>query len=232
MNVLVASANWSSITVVSRRKLDEFDNMPKVKQEIVRMDKDEDFEDDLSEIFSDKKDAPDACFVVMGVGKPHEVTSEQLERVDCDLPTMFGKASANVGVKHACLLSAVGADINSKPSKLLSTVAGSWGVYFPVKGQVEKNFCDEPFKSVTLVRPSVLLGNTNTPLQGLIRATSFLTPTKYKPVEIVDLAHAMSAQALAALNDPETEARPTVLEGSSLFSWVDRNKTNAIVGGK
>lgn len=233
VNVLVATAEWSSITVVSRRKLDEFNDMPKVKQEIVRMDNDDDFSEDLNKLFADRNEVPDACFVTMGVGKPKTVTAEQLERVDCDLPTMFAKAAVSAGVKHACLLSAVGADINSKPSKLISAVAGSaWGSYVHIKGQVEKNFCDEPFKSVTLVRPAGLLGNTNTPSQGLIRGTAFLVPTKYKPVEIVDMAQAMSAQALTALDNPKAEARPTILEGASLFSWVGEAKGSVTSSGE
>jgi len=226
VKVLSASPDWSSITVISRRKLDEFDAIPKVKQEIVRMDKDEDFEEDLNKVFTEKKHVPDACFVTMGIGKPKTVTAEELERVDCNLPTIFAKAASGVGVKHACLLSAVGSDIDSKPSKLISAVGGSaWGAYAHVKGQVEKNVCDEPFTSVTLVRPAGLLGNANTPTQGLLRGTSFLMPTKYKPIEIVDLAHTMSAQALAALDYPKAEARPTILEGTSLFSWVDKAKS-------
>lgn len=226
VKVLADSADWSSVTVVSRRrKIDDFNDMPKVKQEIVRMENDEDFSQDLKDkVFGDTKH--DACFCTMGVGKPKQVTAEHLERVDCTLPTMFAKAAADSGVKHACLLSAVGSDINSKPSKMMSAVAGdAWSSYSHIKGQVEKNFNDEPFESVTLVRPAGLLGNTNTPMQGLIRGTSFLMPTKYKPIEIVDLAHAMSAQALTALENPKAEARPTILEGASLFSWVDQAKT-------
>lgn len=226
VKVLSDSAEWSSVTVVSRRTVDDFDGMPKVQQEIVRMDTDEEFSHDLSKVFADKKKVPDACFVTMGVGSPKKVDAQHLERVDCTLPTLFAKAASRVGVKHACLLSAVGSDINSKPSKFVSAVAGSaWAAYPQVKGQVEKNFADETFQSVTLVRPSSLLGNTNTPSQGIIRGTAFLMPTKYKPIEIADLAQAMSGQALAALNNLAEEARPTILEGASLFSWVEKAKT-------
>lgn len=225
VKVLATSPEWSSITVVSRRKLDDFDGMSKVKQEIVRMDNSENFSQDLNKLFSGKE-GPDACFCTMGIGKPKIVTADQLEQVDCNLPTVFAKTLSSVGTKHACLLSAVGADIDSKPSKFVSAVAGSaWAAYFHVKGQVEKNFADEPFQSVTLVRPSGLLGNTNTPAQGLVRNTSFLMPIKYKPIEIVDLAQAMSAQALSALNDSKAEARPAILEGASLFGWVDKAKS-------
>jgi hypothetical protein len=199
--------------------------MPKVQEEIVRMDSTDNFAQDLNKIFHDKKDSPDACFCTMGVGKPKHVTAEHLEQVDCTLPSVFAKTLAKAGTKHACLLSAVGSDIDSKPSKIVSALAGSaWAVYPHVKGQVERNFEKEPFQSVTLVRPAGLLGNSNTPGQGIIRGTSFLMPTKYKPIEIVDLAQAMSAQALEALKEtPET--RPTILEGTSVFWWVDKAKS-------
>ncbi len=92
------------------------------------------------------------------------------------------------------------------------------------QGQVEQNFAKEPFQAVTLVHPAGLLGNSNTPGQGIIHGTSFLMPTKYKPIEIVDIVQAMSAQALEALKEmPET--RPTILEGTSLFWWVDKAKS-------
>jgi nucleoside-diphosphate-sugar epimerase len=219
---LSASPEWSSIKVVSRRSLEEYNNMPKVQEEIVRMDTTDNFAQDLNKIF---QDPPDACFCTMGVGNPKHVTAENLEQVDCTLPSVFAKTLAKAGTKHACLLSAVGSDIDSKPSKIVSALAGSaWAVYPHVKGQVEQNFANEPFQSVTLVRPSMLLGNSNTPGQGIIRGTSFLMPTKYKPIEIVDLAQAMSAQALEALKEtPET--RPTILEGTSLFWWVDKAKS-------
>lgn len=201
--------------------------MPKVKQEICSMDSTEEFSRDLANVFSGTNTAPDACFCTMGIGKPKQVTAKELEQVDCNLPTMFAKTLANAGTKHACLLSAVGANVDSKPSKLVSAVAGSaWGAYAHVKGQVEQNFAEEPFQSVTLVRPAGLLGNTNTPSQGMLRNTSFLMPTKYKPIEITDLAQAMSAQALEALNDNDkAQARPTILEGASLFGWVEKAKS-------
>lgn len=232
VNVLSESADWSSITVISRRKAPDFNDMPKVKQHVVRMDTDENFTQDLDKVFADKQQVPDACFTTMGVGKPKEVDAEHLERVDCTLPTIFAKAASNAGVKHACLLSAVGSNIDSKPSKVVSAVAGSaWAAYPHVKGKVEQNYVQQSFPSVTLVRPAGLLGNTNTPSQDIIRGTSFFMPSKYKPIEIVDLAHAMSAQALEALEKPEEEARPTILEGSSLFSWVEKAKASLTSSG-
>lgn len=77
-----------------------------------------------------------ACLVTMGLGQPSKATAEEVRRVDVDIPTSFARAAKQSGcVRHLSLLSAVGADINAKPSRLTGTAAGG-GLYCNAKGQV------------------------------------------------------------------------------------------------
>jgi hypothetical protein len=118
--------------------------MPKVQEEIVRMDTTDNFAQDLNKIF---QDPPDACFCAMGVGNPKLVMAEHLEQVDCTLPSMFAKSLAKAGTKHACLLSAVGSDIDSKPSKIVSILGGSaWAVYPRVKVKLNRTLQRNHFR--------------------------------------------------------------------------------------
>lgn len=72
----------------------------------------------------------------MGVGQPSKISTEELTRVDLDIPTSFAKASKAAGcVRHISLLSSVGADPEQKPSRWTGTTAGG-GLYLGLKGKV------------------------------------------------------------------------------------------------
>ena len=87
------------------------------------------------------------------------------------------------------LVSAVGA--NSK--------SGSF--YLRLKGQAEEAIKEAGLKSVHIMRPSMLLGNRKEFRLGekigkvAMQVTSFLWPSKYKPVHAKDVAKAMIAAA-------------------------------------
>ncbi|CAN0304668.1 unnamed protein product, partial [Hapterophycus canaliculatus] len=64
----------------------------------------------------------------------HQVTREELEKVDMEIPTAFAKACKSAGcVRHISLLGSVGANANAKPSFLTGTTAGG-GLYLSTKG--------------------------------------------------------------------------------------------------
>jgi len=82
--------------------------------------------------------------------------------VEVELATAFARAGIEAGARKAVLLTRSGADINAKKSWLLSSVAG--GLYFHLKGQVEKNFTDLGFEQGThIFRPAGLLGTRHVP---------------------------------------------------------------------
>lgn len=65
-----------------------------------------------------------------------QVTREELERVDLEIPTAFAQASKSSGcVRHISLLGSVGADADAKPGKIMEMAAG-WGIYLSTKGKV------------------------------------------------------------------------------------------------
>lgn len=66
----------------------------------------------------------------------YQVTREELEKVDMEIPTAFAKACKSAGcVRHISLLGSVAANANAKPSFLTGTAAGG-GLYLSTKGKV------------------------------------------------------------------------------------------------
>ena len=82
-------------------------------------------------------------------------------------------------------MSAVGADANSR------------FFYLRVKGEVEDALRSMGFRSVTIVRPSVLLGDREEFRLGeqIAKRLGFLAPGKWRPVHARDVAKALVRSA-------------------------------------
>mmetsp|Transcript_73198 Transcript_73198/g.172020 ORF Transcript_73198/g.172020 Transcript_73198/m.172020 type:complete len:154 (-) Transcript_73198:30-491(-) len=144
-------------------------------------------------------------------------SKDELEKVDCLLPSAFAHGAKEAGVRHLSLLSAIGADIAGKHSALTGSSAGG-GWYQHVKGQVEKNFQEAGVQSVCAFRPSTILGNTNTPgfVAWLAPKVDCVIPTKYQSIHANDIGVAMVNAADKALTAAEPQPF-AVFEGKDLF---------------
>lgn len=212
---LLAEPRCTTIMLINRRKLDIYDNEPRVTQHIVDMDK---LATEAVPLLQNAKVS--ACFCTMGVGRPSKVTREEFERVDLEIPTAFAKASKDAGcVKHISLLSSVGANADLKPSRFGGATAGG-GLYLGTKGKVEKNFEGVGLESAAFFRPSTLVGNANTPgwAPFATKLISWILPKKYKEIHINALGGAMVNAAVLSL-DKEGPATAKY-EGTSLFELV------------
>jgi uncharacterized protein YbjT (DUF2867 family) len=106
-------------------------------------------------------------------------------KVDYDIPVNLARFCKMTGCETFVLVSAVGA--NSKSNNF----------YLRLKGEVEDAVKAAGLQSVHIMRPSLLLGDRkeNRPgekiTKGLMKALSFLLPSKYKAIHGMDVAKAM-----------------------------------------
>lgn len=109
----------------------------------------------------------------------------QFRRVDLEYPLAAARLSLQMGARHYLLVSAIGANAESRV------------FYNRVKGEVENGLRALAFRSVTIVRPSLLLGERDEFRLGERIASLFapLFPTKYKPVHASDVARALVSAA-------------------------------------
>jgi len=105
--------------------------------------------------------------------------------VDHDYPLRLARGALARGASHFLLVSAVGAS------------AASRVFYNRVKGEVEAAILALGYRSVTIVRPSLLLGERDEFRLGETVAGwfSFLMPGRYKPVHATRVAAALVAAA-------------------------------------
>lgn len=108
-------------------------------------------------------------------------------KVDFDIPVNAARFCAETGCKSLLLVSSVGADSSSN------------NFYLKLKGEVEEKVQTLGIPSVSIFRPSMLLGKRNesrpleTIAQVISKPLSFLFPSKYKPIAALDVARAMVA---------------------------------------
>jgi uncharacterized protein YbjT (DUF2867 family) len=105
-------------------------------------------------------------------------SQERFRRIDHDYPLAAARLGLGQGARHFLLVSALGANARSRI------------FYSRVKGQVEDAIRTLPYRSVTIVRPSLLLGERAEPRLGesIGRLLAGVTPRRYKPVHARDVA--------------------------------------------
>lgn len=115
-------------------------------------------------------------------------TQEAFRRVDHDIPLAAARLGLQEGARHFLLVSALGASARSRI------------FYSRVKGEVEDDIRALPYRSVTIVRPSLLLGERGEFRLGEAVGKVFagLIPGRYRPVHARDVARTL---LMAAVED-------------------------------
>ncbi len=114
---------------------------------------------------------------------------ERFRRVDFDYAYETARRAAGEGASHLLLVTAMGADASSRI------------FYNRVKGDLEEAVRGLPFRSVSIFRPSIILGDRRESRAGesagkvLAALFGFAIPSRYKPVAARDIARAMLAVA-------------------------------------
>ncbi|HEY3429560.1 MAG TPA: NAD(P)H-binding protein [Cyclobacteriaceae bacterium] len=131
----------------------------------------------------------DDVFCCLGTTIRIAKTKEAFRKVDFDYPVEVARLSKNQGATQYLLISALGADKNSKI------------FYNKVKGEVEEAIAQLSFRSFHIFRPSLLLGDRTEERAGEGAATIFfkvfglLIPARYKAIDSAKVARGMLASA-------------------------------------
>ena len=128
----------------------------------------------------------DIAFCCLGTTIKQAGSEEAFRAVDLDMVVEFAKRAREMGARHLIVISAIGADPKSSI------------FYNRVKGQMEESLKAQGWPQLTIVRPSLLLGERLEPrlAEQLAGPLSRLIPGKYHGIEVCELARAMWRLAL------------------------------------
>jgi uncharacterized protein YbjT (DUF2867 family) len=181
MQLLLNDDHYTIVKAISRKPLEI--THPKLENIVLDFDR-------LTE-HHDKLKADDV-FCCLGTTIKKVKTKEKFRKVDFDYPVELAKLTKANGAEQYLLVSALGADKNSKI------------FYNQVKGEVEEAIGQIGFKSYHIFRPSLLMGDRNESRSGeeagkvFFKYFGFLVPVKYKGIDSIKVARAM--QQLAVLH--------------------------------
>jgi uncharacterized protein YbjT (DUF2867 family) len=113
-------------------------------------------------------------------------SQEQFRRVDHDYPLAAARLGLRQGTRHFLLVSALGANARSRV------------FYSRVKGEVEDAIRALSYRSVTIVRPSLLLGERDEVRLGESIGKLFagITPRRFRPVHARQVAATLLRAAI------------------------------------
>ena len=194
LNLLKDDSGFESVSVLARRKI-ELDS--KFKLLVGDIGKQE-----LSDV--------DVAFCALGTTMKTAGSKEAFYHVDHDLVIDFAQKAKAAGAKTFVLVSSVGAEAKSS------------NYYLKVKGETEEDLKQIGFKSLIILRPSMLMGDRNEFRFGELIGKAVMTVfnpimlgglTNYKGIQGKTVARCM--QQLAKQDLPGVH----VLEGEQLFAF-------------
>lgn len=123
----------------------------------------------------------DQILCALGTTIKQAGSQERFRRVDHDYPLTLARLGLEQGAQHFLLVSALGANAQSRV------------FYNRVKGELEEAVSALPYRSITMVRPSLLLGERTEFRLGEEVAKRFapLFPRRYKPIAASKVAAAL-----------------------------------------
>lgn len=177
LSELVANPNYSKIIVLVRKASGQ--NNPKIEELVVDFNKLSDFKDKI---------IGDDVYCTIGTTIKKAGSQKAFAKVDLEYPLSIAKIAKENGAKHFLLMSSLGAN------------ASSGNFYLKTKGTLENNLRDLHFDSLSIFRPSILLGPRSEFRLGekigifFMRLFYFLllgSLKKYRPIHVKQVAHAM-----------------------------------------
>lgn len=176
LDLLAADPSFSRVVVLARRKFAEA-MAPRVEAHIVEFER-----------LHERPDLLGVDQVICALGTTIKAvggSKEQFRAVDYGIPLAAAKIAQQQGARHFLLVSALGASAESRV------------FYSRVKGELEDALRTLPFRSVTILRPSLLLGDRSEFRLGeeVAKRFAFLVPGKYRPIHARDVAAALVRSA-------------------------------------
>jgi uncharacterized protein YbjT (DUF2867 family) len=171
---LEADSTVARIVIIGRRPA------PSASPRIVARVVDFDRLDDQAELF-----AVDQIICALGTTMRQAGSKEAFRRVDLEYPLKLARLGLPHGARHFLLVSALGASADSRV------------FYNRVKGELEDSLRTMPYRSVTIVRPSLLLGKRQDfrLIERIGMVLGEVIPGRYRPVKARDVARALVAAA-------------------------------------
>ncbi len=177
LHLLLDSSDYNKVIAFSKREM-QIDH-PKLSVEIIDFDKPETYADLVQ---------GDDFFCTIGTTIKKAGSKEAFRKVDYQYPKQFATIAIEHGINQFLLISSLGADANS----------GNF--YLKTKGEIQSFLKDSEFASVSIVQPSLLLGDRKEFRFGeqagaiVMKAFSFLlfgSLNKYKPIQSDTVARAL-----------------------------------------
>lgn len=178
LDLLVRDPTFTRIVVLARRRIGEA-TAPRVEAHVVEFER-----------LTDRPDLLGVDQVICALGTTIRAVGGSRPRfreVDYGIPLAAAKLALRQGARHFLLVSALGADAKSRI------------FYNRVKGELEDSLRTLGFRSVTIVRPSLLIGARDEFRLGeeVAKRFAWLVPGKYRPVLARDVAAALVREAKA-----------------------------------
>lgn len=171
LKLLLADSHFDRVVVLTRR--------PLPKHHLPRHDRLEEHIVDFSRL-DDYAEAMgvDQIMCALGTTIKKAGSKPRFREVDYVYPLRIAALAQTRGASHYLIVTAVGADPDS------------FFFYNRVKGEVEQALHVLPYESLTIVRPSLLLGDRSEYRLGeeVARRAAFLVPARYRPVRAEDVA--------------------------------------------
>jgi uncharacterized protein YbjT (DUF2867 family) len=169
IDVLLATPTVKAVTALVRREWHDAPVHPKLAVAIIDFGQPE---------ASASLLCGDAVVCALGTTMKQAGSEAAFRQVDHDYPVALGQAARAAGTPHYLLVSAVGADPASRV------------FYNRVKGETEADIRKLGFPSITIARPSLLLGARTEFRLGEVlgRVAGLLFPPRWRPVHATQVA--------------------------------------------
>ncbi len=174
VQLLARENKYSTITVLTRRK--SFDH-PLIKEVVA----------DFSKLSAYKQEfIVDDVFCCIGTTIKKAGSQAEMTKIDLEYPVEIAKLAFGMGAKQLLAISAIGADSSSKI------------FYSRLKGEFEEHLQEIGFPSLTIVRPSLLLGARGEFRLGEKLSSYLLPPLHFMFVGRLRKYRGIKAQTVAA----------------------------------
>ena len=177
LELLLADEAFEKVVSFARKPLPI--KHPKLEQRVVDFDNPQSYEQFVK---------GDVIFCCLGTTIKTAGSQAAFKKVDYEYPLEFAKAAKQNGVSHYLIISSIGATTNTS------------NFYLKTKGEIESELTKLNFQSLTILRPSMLLGNRKEFRMGeaigkvVMTLLSFLFVgplKKYKAIHAKVVANAM-----------------------------------------
>jgi len=139
VNELTSSENYSLIKIFGRNEK-RYSSVEKIREFVIDFNRLPDYSEQIT---------GDDLFICLGTTIKKAGSVEKMEEIDRDIPIRIASIASANRVNRIAVVSSIGADPGSK------------NYYLRIKGEMERGVMTLNFKTIAVVRPSILFGERN-----------------------------------------------------------------------